>query len=285
MHNAICSDRRPIATALLLSDPQEVHATWLAVKEVDCVLAPTRETEAQALAAGFSPSQVHLSGWPVRHQFDAHGDASKGKSASRHGTESGLLHAGSEREAVLEALGLKPGRFTVFLQGGGEGTARFATTVEAVLGAGGQNPVQIILATGTNKLLQARFAQTPRVYALPFTKEIARYMALSDLIMGKAGPNMLFESVTLGKPFIATTYIPGQETPNLEFIRRHQLGWIALRSDEQASLIHTLAQDPVWLAAQARAVAAYRSWNQARLETLLQRFQGLIDRDDKSIIE
>ena len=48
---------------------------------------------------------------------------------------------------------------------------------------------------------------------------------------------MLFEAVTLGKPFIATAYIPGQEEANLEFIRRHKLGWVALKPDQQLALL------------------------------------------------
>jgi UDP-N-acetylglucosamine:LPS N-acetylglucosamine transferase len=262
MRNAIHAIGRPVATVLLLSDPQNVHATWLAVKDVDCILAPTRETEAQALAAGFAPHQVHLSGWPVRRQFHN----------SRITTQ--------ERQAALQKLGLHPDRFTVFLQGGGEGTARFGRTVEAVLAAGEEGNgggVQIILAVGTNETLRARYARTPNVYPLPFTKEIAHYMALADVIMGKAGPNMLFETVTLGKPFIATTYIPGQETPNLDFIRRYHLGWVALNAGDQAALIHKLAHEPAMLAAQTNSVDAYRRWNLERLETVLPQVQQLVE--------
>lgn len=279
MLNAIRAIGRPTATALLLSDPQNVHATWLAIKNVDCILAPTRETENQALEAGFMRAQVHLSGWPVRRQFLA--------------AENSPQYNTFQRRTELQALGLDPDRFTVFLQGGGEGTARFGRTVDALLAVGQRSrgrrgdsgeekgrdyrDVQIILAVGTNEILRARYAHTPRVFTLPFTKEIARYMALADVIMGKAGPNMLFESVKLGKPFIATTYIPGQETPNLEFIRRHQLGWVALETHEQAGLIRKLVQNPDQLAAQIQNVNAYRQWNLERLETVLPKAQTLVE--------
>ncbi|MEX1018984.1 MAG: glycosyltransferase [Litorilinea sp.] len=275
MLNAIRAIGRPTATALLLSDPQNVHATWLAIKDVDCILAPTRETATQALNAGFTPHQVHLSGWPVRSQF--------------HMPDNDMPDNNTlDRRAGLQELGLNPDRFTVFLQGGGEGTAHFRRTVEAVLAAGnsGATPngrpvpqprgVQIILAVGTNEILRARYAQRPNIYTLPFTKEIARYMALADVVMGKAGPNMLFETVTLGKPFIATTYIPGQETPNLDFIRRHQLGWVALEPREQTTLIRALIQDSALLQAQMHSVDLYRRWNLSRLDTVLPQAQALV---------
>ena len=77
----------------------------------------------------------------------------------------------------------------------------------------------------------------PNVATLPHTNDIAPYMAAADIIMGKAGPNILFESVMLGKPFFATTFIPGQEQENLAFIQRHGLGWVALHPEEQRSLL------------------------------------------------
>jgi UDP-N-acetylglucosamine:LPS N-acetylglucosamine transferase len=180
------------------------------------------------------------------------------------------------RAATLTPLGLTPDRFTVFLQGGGEGAARFARTVENVLAVGPE--LQIVLACGTNAALLARFAQVERVAALPFTAEIAPYMAAADVVMGKAGPNSLFEAVTLGRPFIATAYIPGQEAANLRFIRKHGLGWVALRPDEQFSLLSSLAEVPELLAEMAESVDAYRAWNTAATETILPLVDGLAGR-------
>jgi processive 1,2-diacylglycerol beta-glucosyltransferase len=87
-------------------------------------------------------------------------------------------------------------------------------------------------------------------------------MAAADVIMGKAGPNMLFEAVTLGKPFIATAYIPGQEEANLEFIRRHGLGKVALTLTEQQQLLRTLVTRQAELHAMTTSVAAYQQWNE-----------------------
>jgi UDP-N-acetylglucosamine:LPS N-acetylglucosamine transferase len=98
-------------------------------------------------------------------------------------------------------------------------------------------------------------------------------MAAADVIMGKAGPNVLFESVTLGKPFIATAYIPGQEEVNLEFIRRHKLGWIALKNASQMYIIRLLAADHNLLIDRIQTVNAYRKMNTDATE----RIPGLID--------
>ena len=119
----------------------------------------------------------------------------------------------------------------------------------------------MILATGTNRALHERYKNVHNLATLSYTKEIATYMAAADVIMGKAGPNMLFESVMLGKPFIATAYIPGQEQANLPFIQRHGLGWVALQSEDQYSLLNRLIQNPDQLSAMAATSNTYRQWN------------------------
>jgi UDP-N-acetylglucosamine:LPS N-acetylglucosamine transferase len=236
-----------IPFVMLFTDPKDLHAAWMIEKGADMTFAPTRETHAQALAAGFSPERLRMIGWPVRGQF---------------------YRAGAQdRAAFLRRIGLDPRKFTVFLQGGGEGSAQFGRTVKHVLDAGAN--VQIILACGTNELLKVRYNHTPNVRALAFTKEIAPYMAAADVVMGKAGPNMLFESVTLGKPFIATTYIPGQEGCNLQMIEHYDLGWVAQEPERQGNIIHDLVSNPGKLGAMTASVNAYREWNTAANQTIL----------------
>ena len=231
---------------LLYSDPRTLHQAWLTVKDAALHLAPSREVYAQALAARVQPDKTHLIGWPTRRQFYAPDP--------------------SAADWAWAETGFNRQRLTVFLQGGGEGSAGFARTVEQLLALAdshGQPALQLILAAGTNQLLQRRFQGRPGCHALPFTKTIAPWMACADLVMGKAGPNMLFESVTLGKPFLATTFIPGQEEGNLEMIRSYGLGWVALTGEEQIGLIKNILRQPEALAAKRATVEVYRAWNQA----------------------
>lgn len=229
----------PAPFAMLFADPERLHATWLTAVDAAATMAPTRESYREALDAGFSPDRTHLTGWPVRAQF---------------------LRAGYERGAALRQLGLDPDSFTVFVQGGREGTAHIARTVESALAAGA---TQAILAAGTNRALAERFAGRPGVRVVPFTREVAPLMAAADLVLGKAGPNTLLEAVMLGRPFVATTYIPGQEAGNPAMIERYGLGWVALDPAGQRELIAALARDPARLAAAAASVARYRDWNSA----------------------
>jgi UDP-N-acetylglucosamine:LPS N-acetylglucosamine transferase len=248
-----------IPFVMLFTDPNGVHASWLTEKRAAATLAPTRETYEQALAAGFASSRLHQVGWPVRAQF------------SQGGTDH------EPRAAMLKRLDLDPAseKFTVFLQGGGEGAAQFGRTIERVVAI--DENIQVILATGTNRALLERFSNVKRLHALPFTKEIAPYVAAADIVMGKAGPNMLFETVTLGKPFVATSYIPGQEQANLEFIRRHKLGWVALDADQQVELLRRLRANPKEVEAMTEMVARYRAWNVEGVERIVPIIEGVLE--------
>jgi UDP-N-acetylglucosamine:LPS N-acetylglucosamine transferase len=245
---------------MLFSDANGVHSSWLSEREAAATFATTHETYEQALAAGFARERLHLTGWPVRAQF-----------SRPH------LLTREARVETLTHLGLDPNRFTVFLQGGGEGAARFNRTIETVLATGdAANTLQVILATGTNRALLERYKSARNLAALPFTREIAPFMAAADVIMGKAGPNMLFESVTLSKPFIATAYIPGQEQANLPFIQRHGLGWIALHPHEQRALLTMLLHNPDQFSAMSATVDAYRRWNSAANQRIVPLLYALL---------
>lgn len=234
-----------IPLVMLFSDANSVHASWLTERRANATFATTRETYEQALATGFAPERLHLVGWPVRAQFYRSDLSNREKSNGK-----------------LTQLNLLPNRYTIFLQGGGEGATRIASTTENILSSETlTNEVQIILAAGTNQKLLTRYRNVPNIATLPHTNDIAPYMAAADLIMGKAGPNILFESVTLGKPFVATTFIPGQEQENLAFIQRHHLGWVAIQPEEQRALLLELIHNPPQLEALSTTINAYRDWN------------------------
>jgi UDP-N-acetylglucosamine:LPS N-acetylglucosamine transferase len=250
-----------VPLVLLFSDANGVHAAWLTERHAAATLATTRETYEQALASGFAPERMHLVGWPVRAQFAR---------ASKMGREA--------QKEQLPHLKLDPNRFTVFLQGGSEGAAHVDRTIENVLALGGvTGHLQVILATGTNTTMLERYKNVRNLAALPYTKEIAPVMAAADVIMGKAGPNTLFESVMLGKPFIATAYIPGQEQANLSFIQRYGLGWVALQSSELHSLLNSLIHNADQLSAMSATVNAYRQWNAEANQDIVPLIRSLID--------
>ncbi|GAC1519955.1 MAG: glycosyltransferase [Ktedonobacteraceae bacterium] len=243
-----------IPLAMLFSDPFSVHATWFSEPGAEASFAPTRESQELALAAGFDPQSVHLTGWPVREEF---------------------YHADQvDRQEILSYPGLEPGRFTVFLQGGGDGATDYWKSARPLLAA--FKDIQIILSAGTYRGLLRRFRGVERLRVLPFTREIAPFMAASDVIMGKAGPNVLFEAMALNKPFIATTYFPGQEYGNLQFMQRHGIGRVALEFEQQYAYIRNLRDTENPRDRLTPKLREYREWNSAANENVLAVVRSLI---------
>jgi UDP-N-acetylglucosamine:LPS N-acetylglucosamine transferase len=248
-------DHAGIPLVFQLTDLERVNKTWFAEKKADAYLVPTREIFAQALEEGIEQARLHLTGRPIRQQF--------------------LEVTPEMRGETLASLGFDPAVFTLFLQGGAMGAAGVDRTIEGVLAAG--KPVQIILASGSNNGLVEHYAGNKQVRVLPFNERIAPYMAAVDVIAGKAGASFISEAFILEKPFLVTSFIPGQETPNLHFIEQHNLGWVCPRATEQIDLLLRLADNPALIAEKVDSIRAYRVWNIQANQHILSTIDSLLE--------
>src|SRR5215469_17787659 len=211
---------KPVPLVFQLTDLERLHMPWFTEKQADAYLAPSREIFSQALTQGIDKNHLYLTGRPVRRQF--------------------FQASPAGRSETLAALNFDPGVFTIFLQGGAKGSAQVDHVIEALLSA--DPPMQIILAAGNNKNMASRYTGVKQVQVLSFTETLAPYMAAADVIAGKAGASFISEAFILEKPFIVTTFLPGQETPNLHFVEHHNLGWVCLEATSQKELFTRVAR-------------------------------------------
>jgi hypothetical protein len=65
----------------------------------------------------------------------------------------------------------------------------------------------------------------------------------------------------LEKPFLVTSFIPGQETANLQFIERHNLGWVCLEPATRQELLVRITSNPAMVAERVDSIRAYKAWN------------------------
>lgn len=222
-----------------LTDLGELHMTWFTEKHADAYLAPSDEIAQQARRHGIDQCRLFVTGRPVRRQF--------------------VEIEAYSRDETLAALGLRPDILTLFLQGGALGSAGADRSISALLNR--DIPVQIMLAVGKNERIAEHYANIPQVRLIPFIEQIAPYMAAADVIVGKAGASFITEAFMLSKPFLVTSYIPGQETANLRFIEQHRLGWVCTDPAAQKSLIAALASDPRVIDGLQESLQAQRAWN------------------------
>jgi 1,2-diacylglycerol 3-beta-galactosyltransferase len=113
---------------------------------------------------------------------------------------------------------------------------------------------QLIIVAGRNPTLKlqlqmANWKIPVRIFG--FTREIPVLMAASDILVSKAGPSTVAESLAMGLPMIISGYIPGQEDGNVKVVVRGKAGVYAPKPKLIAQTLHE------WLAPDSNALTEY----------------------------
>lgn len=69
------------------------------------------------------------------------------------------------------------------------------------------------------------------VTPLGFITNMAEYMVAADVLITKAGPGTIVEAASVGLPVLTTSYLPGQEEGNVDFVIEKKFG--AYKSDSK----------------------------------------------------
>ncbi len=197
--------RVPFVT--VVTDLASVSATWFHAGVSRC-LVPTSEARQKAISQGLAPDQVEIVGLPVRPAF---------------------ARPLPDRTRLRAERGLAPERCTVLLMGGGEGVGpmeAMATALAERLDAD-RRPAQMVVICGRNRRLRRRLLE--RAWPLPvhvqgFVEDMPGWMAAADVIVTKAGPGTIAESLICGLPLVLFSYIPGQEEGNVAYVEEQGVG-------------------------------------------------------------
>lgn len=165
---------------------------------------------------------------------------------------------------LRKSLDFKKNIFTLLICGGSEGTNMILKIMPALLAS--KKPLQVIVVCGTNKTLykaleslQKIISRVNRVKGLnslskkiklkviQFTNLLPQYISLCDLVIGKAGPNLIFETVAGQKPFFGICHISGQEDGNLPLIKKKGLGLVEENPFKAIKIIQNIIAKPEFL--------------------------------------
>jgi UDP-N-acetylglucosamine:LPS N-acetylglucosamine transferase len=235
----------PNKTVFFLPDLLTTLDSWFVGPQADLYLSPTEEVKALAVSHGISPKKIVVCGWPVRSQF----------------TKTQTL----DKNTVLSGLGFSPNKFTVFLGGSGMGINHGSTLIRLLSQEKFfTEKCQLIYNPGYDHKSISSLLNSPRNYPgnvliLPIISDPAPLYSCSDLVIGKAGPNFIFENITLGKPVFIVDYVPGQETPNLKFIKDNKLGWIETCPSKTVLLIKSIVENPDLIKKFQPSIEKYKS--------------------------
>ena len=101
---------------------------------------------------------------------------------------------------LRQRLGLPPDQPVVLIVGGANGVGP-AEAVASVLSTSNLSICTVVI-TGRNQRLYQRLIQRAdnRCHILQFTSNMADWMHVADVLVGKAGPSTIFEAIHCGLP-------------------------------------------------------------------------------------
>ena len=129
----------------------------------------------------------------------------------------------AQRRELKRQLGLR-GEFLVVLTGGAEGSGRLRRCAAAILRQVAD--VDVVVICGRNRSLRRRVGRLAertaggRLTAQGFVGNMADWLRCADIVVGKAGPGTIAEATCCGAPLVLTSFVPGQEKGNAEFVDR-----------------------------------------------------------------
>ncbi len=226
-HQAIRRSGRPRALMTVITDLVDFHRGWT-FSQADLVIAPTEGARKVALRRRVPADRVKLLGLPVDLRFRP--------------------PAPGEKQALRRRFGLDEQRFTIMIMGGAAGVGHLAAQVREL--ALDRHSWQLVVVCGRNEKLRRRLleidVQTPML-VLGFVEYMPELMRACDLVVTKAGPGAIAESLATGLPLVITGFLPGQETPNVEFVVDSGIGAFAPKEPELLDEVRVLAEGgPTW---------------------------------------
>ncbi|NQT29113.1 MAG: glycosyltransferase, partial [Candidatus Saganbacteria bacterium] len=150
-----------------------------------------------------------------------------------------------EKQAARKKDHLKPTTFTVLMMGGGEGAGSMYEIVEEM--SRKKLKTQVIIIAGRNKKLENKFRRNQQKFCFPirvygFTDKVHELMAESDVIITKAGPGSIAEALAMDLPMIITSWLPGQEEGNVEYVIRENIGKVSKDPQKVVEILKSLMQ-------------------------------------------
>ena len=120
-----------------------------------------------------------------------------------------------------------------------------ATTTASTENASTNDGIQVSVSVespSAEKEESKDFAQVS-VTGLGFINNMAEYMVASDVLVTKAGPGTIAEAASLSLPVVLTSFLPGQEEGNVDFVQNGNFGVYQEDPQTIATTVATWLQD------------------------------------------
>ncbi len=210
-------DEQPLFITVV-TDMVTSHALWFDTR-ADLSLVPTEMARQRALDYDMPPEKLRVVGQPIPERC--------------------AVPSGTKAE-IRERLGWPQDQFIVLAVGGGDGMGPLGETAHAIADSGLY--VGLVIVAGRNEKLKEELLE--RDWPIPtfiygFTKDLPDFMRAADVLVTKAGPGTIAESLAAHLPIILFARLPGQEDGNVTFVEETGTGvW----APDPEDVVRTLAR-------------------------------------------
>jgi processive 1,2-diacylglycerol beta-glucosyltransferase len=218
-------ERRTDVPCVTVITDHAIHSQWIH-PETDLYLVSSDYVRDGIVARGTPPDRVLATGIPVAQAF---------------GTS-------LNRQALRRQYGLDPALSTILVMVGAYNLMRGALDVyrHAVQLP---RPAQFLIVCGKDERLRQAIERLAQKAPMPvrvfgYVREIPELMAMSDLMISKAGGVTSTEALAAELPMVLVNPIPGQEEENAAFLRNAGAATVAPRPTDLHALLADLLDHP-----------------------------------------
>jgi UDP-N-acetylglucosamine:LPS N-acetylglucosamine transferase len=216
-------------TVVLNPEPFDSHQIWFsAAFDWSMVFSPKSRDE--IVEKGIARQKVKLFQFPIKPSF------------SRR----------TQNPAALRGkLGLEKKPFTALFFFGAEGVGPVKKFLAALIERG--ITLQAVVICGRNERLQRDINNlaregtgSVRIQVRGYVNNLADYIAASDVVVGKSGPNQVFETLLQRRPIVISSFL-ANEKETTRWVIDNKLGWLTRSPAHLATLLQKLAAHPAVL--------------------------------------
>lgn len=240
------------------TDLAGAHPTWFH-PAVDLCFIPSPQIQAIARKCGLKDEQLKMLGLPVRQSFY---------------NQSLLFHSNTHKQKsyTRQLLNMRTDSKVVLVVGGGDGVGGIEKIFHSIVHKFQRSPVAspegldqhvtVVVVCGRNQKARKRLleempdleAANPNVSVVVngFVNNMSEWMLASDMLISKAGPGTIAESLICGLPIILSGFLPGQEWPNVDFVINSGVGDFNRKPHDIADTVHDWVSNPEELEKRAK---------------------------------
>jgi processive 1,2-diacylglycerol beta-glucosyltransferase len=213
-------------TVMLNPEPFDSHYIWFS-KAFDWSMVFSQKSYDEIIEKGMPAARVKRFQFPIKPSFSKR-------------TET--------KQVLRRRLSLAQKPFTVLLFFGAEGVGPVRKFVDAIIAR--NLALQLVIVCGKNETLKAEMDAVARgpcgsvhIEVRGYATNLSEYIAAADIVVGKSGPNQVFETLLQERPIVISSFL-ANEKQTTDWVIGKKVGWLTRSPEHLSTLLAKLAAHP-----------------------------------------